>query len=97
VKVTPVLPGERWSPSGGNLPVLIFAIAGAPAPARAIASDLMLHPAAVLLDEQFTSLYILLKRETLVLLEGLVEERRLPTLCVTHDPRDAVALVRNTS
>jgi len=53
---------------------------------------LVLEPAALLLDEPFASLDIVLKHEIVTLLARLFKDKQRPTLCVTHDPRDAAIL-----
>ena len=58
----------------------------------AIARALVLEPRAVLLDEPLSNLDAPLKRELTSLLRGLLNERRVPGLYVTHDVREAAAL-----
>jgi iron(III) transport system ATP-binding protein len=56
----------------------------------AIARALVLDPQAVLFDEPLTNLDVSLKRELLALVRGLLKERGVPALYVTHEPREAV-------
>lgn len=58
----------------------------------AIGRALVGQPDAVLLDEPFTALDLVLKPEILGLVRGLLAESGAATLVVTHDPGDAVAL-----
>ncbi|MCX6874649.1 MAG: ATP-binding cassette domain-containing protein [Verrucomicrobia bacterium] len=56
--------------------------------ARAVAG----HPEALLLDEPFTALDLILKREMIVLFRTLVADHKLTAITVSHDPFDAGAL-----
>ena len=56
----------------------------------AIARALVLDPQAVLFDEPLTNLDVSLKRELLALVHGLLKERGVSALYVTHEPREAV-------
>ncbi len=56
----------------------------------AIARALVLEPQAVLFDEPLTNLDVSLKRELLALVRGLLKERGVSALYVTHEPREAV-------
>jgi len=56
----------------------------------AIARALVLDPQAVLFDEPLTNLDVNLRREVLTLIRGLIAERGVPALYVTHEPREAV-------
>jgi iron(III) transport system ATP-binding protein len=56
----------------------------------AIARALVLDPQAVLFDEPLTNLDVSLKRELLALIRGLLKERGVSALYVTHEPREAV-------
>ncbi len=56
----------------------------------AIARALVLDPQAVLFDEPLTNLDVSLRRELLALVRGLLQERGVPALYVTHEPREAV-------
>ena len=56
----------------------------------AIARALVLAPQAVLFDEPLTNLDVNLRREVLTLIRGLIAERGVPALYVTHEPREAV-------
>ncbi|MBI5485823.1 MAG: ABC transporter ATP-binding protein [Deltaproteobacteria bacterium] len=58
----------------------------------ALARALVLEPVALLLDEPLTSLDVAIKSELLDLLRGLLRTRRVPTLYVSHEPREASAL-----
>ena len=58
----------------------------------AIARALVLDPQAVLFDEPLTNLDVSLRGELLVLVRGLIKERGVSALYVTHDPREAAAL-----
>jgi iron(III) transport system ATP-binding protein len=58
----------------------------------AIARALVLDPQAVLFDEPLTNLDVSLRRELLALVRGLLEERGVPALYVTHEPREAVCV-----
>ena len=44
----------------------------------------------MLFDEPLTNLDVSLKRELLALVRGLLKERGVPALYVTHEPREAV-------
>ena len=55
----------------------------------AIARALVLDPQAVLFDEPLTNLDVSLRRELLALVRGLLQERGVPALYVTHEPREA--------
>ena len=56
----------------------------------AIARALVLDPQAVLFDEPLTNLDVNLRREVLTLIRGLIAERGVAALYVTHEPREAV-------
>jgi len=56
----------------------------------AIARALVLEPQAVLFDEPLTNLDVSLRGELLVLVRGLIKERGVSALYVTHEPREAV-------
>jgi len=58
----------------------------------AIARALVVEPGAILLDEPFSNLDVVLKRELLPFVRGLLSENRTTALYVTHDPREAAAL-----
>jgi ABC-type Fe3+/spermidine/putrescine transport system ATPase subunit len=58
----------------------------------AIARALVLEPRAVLLDEPLSNLDVPLKRELLNLLKEILRERRVTTVFVTHDLREAMQL-----
>ncbi len=58
--------------------------------ARAVASS----PSVLLLDEPFSALDAVLRRELVAEVGEVVAELRIPTLLVTHDPEDARALAR---
>ncbi|HVS61887.1 MAG TPA: ABC transporter ATP-binding protein [Thermoanaerobaculia bacterium] len=58
----------------------------------ALARALVYEPAALLLDEPFSSLDVALKERLMRLVRELLAERRVPTLLVTHDPEEARAL-----
>ena len=58
----------------------------------AIARALVLDPQAVLFDEPLTNLDVSLRGELLVLVRGLIKERGVSALYVTHEPREAAAL-----
>ena len=55
----------------------------------AIARALVLEPQAVLFDEPLTNLDVSLRRELLRLIRGLLDERGVAALYVTHEPREA--------
>lgn len=58
----------------------------------AIARALVVEPRAILLDEPFSNLDVVLKRELLAFLRELLKEKGTTALYVTHDPREAAAL-----
>jgi ABC-type Fe3+/spermidine/putrescine transport system ATPase subunit len=58
----------------------------------AIARAMVLDPVAVLFDEPLASLDVVLKRELLEVLRGILREARTTAVYVTHDPREAAAL-----
>lgn len=58
----------------------------------AIARALVMQPQLLLLDEPMANLDVALKRELLELLGRQLHEREHPTIYVTHDPREALAL-----
>jgi ABC-type sugar transport system ATPase subunit len=58
----------------------------------AIARALVQQPDALLFDEPLSNLDVVLKRELAMLFRGLLRERRLPALYVTHDPREAATV-----
>jgi ABC-type Fe3+/spermidine/putrescine transport system ATPase subunit len=60
----------------------------------AIARALVLDPVALLLDEPLGSLDVELKDELCGLFSRLLNERRVPTVYVTHDPQEAMRLAR---
>jgi ABC-type sugar transport system ATPase subunit len=55
----------------------------------ALARALVLDPAAMLFDEPFASLDIILEAELLGLVHRLLRTRKMTALFVTHDPREA--------
>jgi ABC-type sugar transport system ATPase subunit len=58
----------------------------------ALARALVLDPVAMLFDEPFASLDVVLKQEMIELVRRLLRERRMTSVFVTHDPREAKAL-----
>jgi ABC-type sugar transport system ATPase subunit len=58
----------------------------------ALARALVLDPIAMLFDEPFASLDVMLKAELVELVRRLLRERALTALFVTHDPWEARAL-----
>jgi iron(III) transport system ATP-binding protein len=58
----------------------------------AIARALVLEPRALLLDEPLSNLDVPLKSELLRLLKEILRERRVTTVYVTHDLREAMRL-----
>jgi sulfate transport system ATP-binding protein len=58
----------------------------------ALARALVLDPVAMLFDEPFASLDVVLKQEMIALVRKLLCEREMTSLFVTHDPREAKAL-----
>lgn len=60
----------------------------------ALARAWVQEPAALLLDEPFSSLDVALKEELIGLLRKLLHEKGLSTILVAHNPWEAVALSR---
>jgi NitT/TauT family transport system ATP-binding protein len=58
----------------------------------AIARALAISPDLLLMDEPFTSLDIGLRADLQNLVRGIVDERKLAAILVTHDPIEAVTL-----
>lgn len=58
----------------------------------AIARALAVAPDLLLMDEPFTVLDLALRAELHSLIRGIVDERRLAAILVTHDPIEAVTL-----
>ena len=66
-------------------------LSGGQAARVALARTLIAEPRALLLDEPFSRLDAPLRRSMRDLVFGLVAERRIPALLVTHDREDAEA------
>ena len=58
----------------------------------AVGRALVLDPKAILLDEPLSNLDAPLKQELMMLLAELLKERRVPSVYVTHELREAAAL-----
>jgi ABC-type Fe3+/spermidine/putrescine transport system ATPase subunit len=58
----------------------------------AIARALVADPSIFLLDEPFSNLDVVLKRELIALLSTLLKNRETTSILVTHDPREALPL-----
>ncbi len=67
-------------------------LSGGEAQRVALARALAMRPRVLLLDEPFSALDASLKEKLLVETRAFVEEARIPTLLVTHDPSEASLL-----
>jgi iron(III) transport system ATP-binding protein len=63
----------------------------------AIARALVTEPSIILLDEPFSNLDIVLKQELVELLAGLLPERQVTAILVSHDLSEALALTTDVA
>jgi len=87
--------GERLGLCPGDLDKFPHELSGGMRQRVAIGRALAVQPDLLLLDEPFSALDVGLRRELQDLVRGLIEERRLAALFVTHDVTEAVRIADN--